>query len=42
MENKISDFDEFEYKKKIENLKLDLKRSNIVLKDAQKATFVMK
>ena len=36
LENKISDLYEFEYKKNIEKLKLDLKRSNTLLKDAQK------
>ena len=36
LENKISNFDEFECEEKIEKLKLDLKRSTILLKDATK------
>ena len=35
LENEISNFDEFEYEDKIENLKLDLKKTQILLKDAQ-------
>ena len=35
LENKISNFDEFKYEAKIEKLQLDLKRSKIILKDAQ-------
>jgi glycerol-3-phosphate cytidylyltransferase-like family protein len=34
--NKMSNNDEFECEEKIKKLKLDLKRSNILLKDAQK------
>ena len=36
LDNKRSNFDEFEYEEKTEKLKLDLKRSKTVLKDAQK------
>ena len=36
LENKMSTFDKFEYEEKIEKLKLDFKRSNILLKDAKK------
>ena len=36
LENKMSNFDKFEYEEKIEKLKLDLKRSKVLLKDAQK------
>ena len=42
LENIMSNFDKFDYADKIEKLKLDLKRSKILLKDAQKTIWVRK